>query len=340
MKFFNVLLGVVFCLVSCNNQKSLFKLQRVKGSALGTTYGVVYFSSKKIVGIEKSLDSLFSAVNNSMSTYILTSDISKINRGDRTLVVDQMFRDVFKLSKEIHKETKGYFDPTVGKLVNAWGFGPKKLKLTMNNRTVDSLRQYVGFSKVSLAKNNILYKENSNIILDFNAIAKGYCIDRIATYLDTKNIKNYLIELGGELIAKGENLKKQSSWKVGIDDPNQKETRTLISTLSLNNRAMATSGNYRKFRIDKVTGKKYVHTINPLTGYTQISQVLSVSVLANNCATADAYATAFMAMPLEETKKIVELKKELDIYIVYSNPKSKIEVFTSKGFKEVLNKIN
>jgi len=332
------LLFVLLCLLSaCKQQSTSIKLYRERGNALGTTYNISYFSSDIIPEIEKGLDSVFKEINTSMSTYIPLSDISKINAGDSTIVVDKMFKEVFNLSKKIYEKTNGYFDPTVGKLVNAWGFGPKELKLKMTEHTVDSLRQYVGFSKVELTKEGTLRKQNANITLDFNAVAKGYCVDRIAVYLDSKNIENYLVELGGELVAKGKHLNKKTLWTVGIDNPNQKETRTLISTLQLKNKGMATSGNYRKFRIDSLTGEKYVHTINALTGYTQSTNVLSVSVLAHNCATADAYATAFMAMSLEETKKVLQSNNDLEGYVLYSTSKDSILTYETEGFRKVLN---
>lgn len=323
-------------ILSCKQQNTTFQLRKKHGRALGTTYNVSYFSTQKIHGINKSFDSIFKVVNHSMSTYISSSDISKINNGDSTIVVDQMFREVYQLSKRIHQNTNGFFDPTVGKLVNAWGFGPKHLKLKMTPSVIDSLKQFVGFSKIKLTNKGIIKKQNPNIYIDFNAIAKGYCIDRIAAYFTKQNIDNYLIELGGELISKGINLDKNTPWAVGIDDPNQTNTRTLISVLTLKNKGMATSGNYRKYRIDSLTGKKYVHTINPFTGYTQISNVLSVSVLANDCATADGYATAFMAMPLNETKKILQQNNNLEAFIVFNDTLDHITTFTTQGFKNAL----
>jgi len=337
MKHIIIALILPLVLFSCSQENKPLKLQKQQGNALGTTYSILYFSPLKLSKVEKSLDSIFRVVNTSMSTYIPTSDISKINKGDSTVVVDKMFEEVFELSKSIHKTTEGYFDPTVGKLVNAWGFGPKSLKLKMTSNIVDSLKQYVGFSKVNLTSKNTIKKQNSNIEIDFNAIAKGYCIDRIAAFLDAKKVKNYLIELGGELVSKGKHIDKKSSWIVGIDDPNQKEIRTLISTLSLNNKAMATSGNYRKFRVDSITGKKYVHTINPLTGYTKPSNILSVSVLANNCATADAFATAFMAMPLKKTKRITQSRQDIEVYVLFLDSSNNVRTYISKGFEEVLN---
>lgn len=333
-----IFFSLLCVLLSCNNSKQSTKpkLKSISGNALGTTYSILYFQEQEDI-LSKDLDSIFKVVNQSMSTYIATSDISKINQGDNSIVVDKMFREVFLLSKKIHSATDGYFDPTVGKLVNAWGFGPQNLKLKMNKTTVDSLKQFVNFSKVQLTSNNTINKDNINIELDFNAIAKGYCIDRIAHFLNQKKIHNYLIELGGELIAKGIKINNNKPWTVGVDDPNQKNVRELIATVNLTNKAMATSGNYRKFRIDTITGKKYVHTINPINGYTVPSQVLSASVIANDCATADAYATAFMAMPLSKTIEIVSKNKDLEAYILFSVSKDSIGKFASDGFKKVLN---
>ena len=333
-----VFISLMCVLLSCSNTKrpSDQTLKTITGGALGTTYNILYFTKQQ--PIKKSeLDSIFNVVNQSMSTYIPSSDISKINKGDSTVVIDKMFEEVFLLSKKIHSNTGGYFDPTVGKLVNAWGFGPKKLKLKMNQNTVDSLKQFVGFSKLKLNPNRTINKQNKNIELDFNAIAKGYCIDRLASFFNQKKIDNYLIELGGELIAKGTKINTNRPWTVGVDNPNQTNTRELITTLSLTNKAMATSGNYRKFRIDSLTGKKYVHTINPITGFTIPSAVLSASVIANDCATADAYATAFMAMPLSKTIEIVNKNSNLEAYILFSASKDSIGQFASEGFKKLLN---
>ena len=320
-------------LISCQKkQTKKLILKQETGQALGTSYSVLYFAKAEKSNIEKSLDSIFLVVNKSMSTYIATSDISKINKGDTTIVVDHMFKDVFNTSADIYKETKGYFDPTVGNLVNAWGFGPQKYKLKMTPNTVDSLMQFVGFNKLSLTKEGLLKKSTPNVYLDFNAIAKGYCIDRIGDYLDSKLINNYLIEVGGELLAKGTHLEKQKPWTVGIDNPTQKEERTLYATLPLKNKGMATSGNYRKFRLDSSSGKKYVHIIDAKTGFTKPSEILSVSVLANTCAIADGYATAFMAMPLEETKKVLDKETDLEGYIIYSAPNGDLKTYATKAF--------
>lgn len=304
------------------------------GGALGTSYSITILYPEAL-NLEREIDSVFRVINYSMSTYIPDSDISKINQGDSIIVVDKMFTEVFELSKEVYSNTNGCFDPTVGALVNAWGFGPGK-QLALDSTKVDSILKFVGFNKVRLTEDGTVIKNDPRIFIDFNAIAKGYAIDRLAELLDQKDIENYLIEVGGEIIAKGENKLKQKSWIVGIDDPLIEEGRRLKLTLQLRDNAMASSGNYRKFRVDSTTGKKFVHTIDPKTGYTKNSDVLAVSVIAKNCAKADAYATAFMAMELSESIKFLSSQKELDAYIIYIDEVGEVTEFMTPEFKELV----
>jgi thiamine biosynthesis lipoprotein len=272
-----------------------------------------------------------------MSTYQDNSDISRINSGAEEVEVDVHFQNVFRYSNQIFRESNGYFDPTVGSLVNAYGFGPDKPLDEPDEAVLDSIKQLVGFEKVKLTAGNTIQKENPNIYLDFNAIAKGYTIDVIADYLDKQNVENYLIELGGELVAKGQNLERESPWMVAIDNPQQTDAeRTLQTVLALKNRAMATSGNYRKFRIDSITGNRYVHTINPLNGKAEKSNLLSASVLAENCTLADGYATAFMALGYEKSLEMLEELENVDVYFIYVDEAESIRVFTSNGFAEAL----
>ncbi|WP_318344262.1 FAD:protein FMN transferase [Flagellimonas baculiformis] len=304
------------------------------GNALGTTYSIIYISDTEL-DYQQEIDSVFQAVNRSMSTYIPTSDISKINAGDSTIVVDDMFREVFDISNKVHKVSNGYFDPTVGVLANAWGFGPGE-QIALDSLKVDSLLAYVGWDKVALNKDNTIFKAHPAIRFDFNAVAKGYAIDRLGAMLDAKGIKNYLVEVGGEVLAKGTNLVSEKQWTVGIDDPQVEEGRQLKQIVSLKDRAMASSGNYRKFRVDPETGKKYVHTINPKTGYTKNSNVLATSVVANTCALADAFATTFMAMDLEESQKVLEDHDELEAYIIYLDEEGNTKEFMTSGFKALV----
>ncbi len=329
------LLACVFLiLIACNEQQVGIVKNSNDGTALGTTYSLVYFADKEL-DYQKQIDSVFAVINQSMSTYIPTSDISKINRGDSVIVVDEMFQEVFKLSKRINSATDGYFDPTVGVLVNAWGFGPEK-QIALDSIKVDSLLNYVGFEKVKLTIDNRIIKTNPRIRFDFNAVAKGYAIDRLASFLDSKNVQNYLLEVGGELVAKGINVQKNKNWVVGIDDPQATEERELKLLITLKDKALASSGNYRKYRIDTETGEKFVHTVNPKTGFTKNSYTLGVTILAENCATADAYATAFMAMDLDKTFKVLSKQKQLDAYIVYLDEKGNVQEFATEGLRNVI----
>ncbi len=321
-------------MASCGLDSGTFVKSTHFGEALGTSYSITILYLEEL-NLEREIDSVFKVVNYSMSTYLPDSDISKINQGDSNIVVDKMFRDVFELSKEVYSDTEGYFDPTVGALVNAWGFGPGK-QLALDSTKVDSILQFVGFDKVRLTEKGTVIKNDPRIFFDFNAIAKGYAIDRLAELLDQKDIENYLIEVGGEIIAKGENKLKQKSWIVGIDDPQVEEGRRLKLTLQLRDNAMASSGNYRKFRIDSITGKKFVHTINPKTGYTRDANILAVSVIAKNCAKADAYATAFMAMELSESIKLLGAHKELNAYIIYIDEIGEVTEFMTPDFKKLV----
>lgn len=327
----NLILGTLVLLLGCADDRSPIKNLSI-GNALGTTYSIIYLSKEKL-DFQREIDSVFNVVNQSMSTYIPDSDISKINQGDTTVVIDHMFKEVFELSRRIHQESNGYFDPTVGTLVNAWGFGPGK-EMVLDSVKVDSLLQYVGFDRVNLTLDGRIEKESPEIYFDFNAVAKGYAIDRLGAMLDDHGIENYLVEVGGEVLTKGENEVTKKKWTVGIDDPQVEFGRQLKKIISLKNKALASSGNYRKFRIDSITGEKYVHTIDPKTGFTKNSRVLAASVIAEDCATADAYATTFMAMDLEDSKAFLDKHQELEAYIIYLDDEGSTQEFMTEGFKK------
>lgn len=293
-KRYSVLL--LISLVGCTPQ---LQVQQVTGYALGTTYNITYFDTQLNPDIPPALDSIFYVLNKSMSTYIKNSDISKINSGDEQVIVDHHFTKVFDKSKEVFAATKGFFDPTVGSLVNAYGFGPEQSLTTLTTAVRDSLLNLTELAKVTLTEEGRVKKTNPNIYLDFNAIGKGYAVDVISSMMESQfGYSNTLVEIGGELHAKGKHILKNSQWTVAIDAPNiNPDERELLRTLKLENQALATSGNYRKYRIDDA-GNKVVHTINPLNGTARPSKVLSASVVAADCMTADAYATALMSMPL------------------------------------------
>lgn len=332
--FFKILLLLAFTAFFISCEKG-YTAKEVRGEALGTTYSIKYYS-KEDISLESALDSIFERVNLSMSTYRKDSDISRLNRNDSLVKVDSLFQNVFRLSLQVFTESEGYFDPTVGNLVNFYGFGPEREEIVIDSVRIDSLMQYVGLDKIKISPEGKVKKDISGLYIDFNAIAKGYTIDLIGHYLDSKKVSNYLVELGGELLAKGENLDKQTVWIVGVDDPSQTSERTLTAAVTLHDRAMATSGNYRKNRLDPSTGKMYVHTVNPLTGYAEKSDVLSASVLAENCALADAYATAFMAMGLDRAKEMLSRLDRVDAFLIYADEAGGMKEFSTPGFKEAL----
>jgi thiamine biosynthesis lipoprotein len=297
----------------------------LKGLVFGTSYKIIYLNGVK--NHQKSIDSLFFLMNRSLSTYLPTSDISKVNEGDTTIIVDALFSEVFKKSKRIHSETNGYFDPTVGNLVNSWGFGPKNEQKILTDAEVKEQMQFVGFDKV-IFKNGKISKQHPEIYLDFNAIAKAFGIDVIARFFNSKKIDNYLIEIGGEIRTKG--FKKNNlPWVVQLVDPLKKDGETGFKIINISNKSMATSGNYRKYRITS-EGKKYVHTVNPKTGYAIESNLLSASVIAHtDCADVDGYATAFMAMGFEKTKAFLETNKNLQVILLYTNNNGNLEEFST-----------
>lgn len=322
--------------LSCSNPDE--REQVITGEALGTTYQVKFFHEKELA-LEKGLDSVFEVINASMSTYRGDSDISRINAGDTTVVVDEHFKKVFEDSYNIYKESKGHFDPTVGNLVNAYGFGPERGIKELSRSKIDSMMQYVGFNKLVLTEGNRIKKETPEIYLDFNAIAKGYAVDVMGEYMAQQDVRDYLIELGGELLAKGLNQKNGKAWAVGIDDPEQTSSqRVLTAAVRLQDRGMATSGNYRKYRVDSLTGVQYVHTINPLSGRSEKSDLLSATVLAPTCALADAYATAFMSLGFEGSLEMLDRVGGVDVYFIYAGGDNAVKVFTTKGFEEALLK--
>ncbi len=238
------------------------------------------------------------------------------------------------MSKEVWEESDRYFDPTVGILVNAYGFGPIVLSDNGNNKSIESLKHLVGFDKVFLNNNNEVIKENKDIFIDFNSIAKGYSVDLIGEFLSQKKINNYLIELGGEILAKGINKKTKSVWTLGIQDPLNQDK--YIQTVELNDKALATSGNYRKYRLDPETGERYVHTINPITGLTSKNNTLSVSVISEDCITSDAWATALLSLDINRGRSIIDEKETLEaLWIISDN--DKVEIIKSKNWNKLRN---
>ena len=307
---------------------------KITGLAQGTYYAITYFDSKTR-DLQPEIDSFFNAFNKTASTYLESSIISRFNRNDTTARADETFIVVFNKSHEVSVDTDGAFDITTYPLSDAWGFGftdPMKL----DQAKVDSILQYVDYRKVKIEGDRLI-KETPEIRLDLNAIAKGYSVDLIGNILEEKGIMNYLADVGGEVLAKGQKP-DGSEWKVGIERPTEDsdDKRSLDAVVTLKNKALATSGNYRRYFIKD--GLKYSHTIDPKTGYPVTHKLLSASVLADNTMTADAYATAFMVMGLEKAKAFVAERPELEAHFIYTNNKGQYETWTSPGLVELIVK--
>ncbi len=327
---------IAFLITSCGKPQDII-MQTNTGFALGTTYTIQYETSNENVNYQNEIENVFHEVNQSISAYLPTSDISRINRGEKEVVIDDYFKTVYDFSREVYEKTDGFFDPSVGALVNAWGFGPEKPINNLTEQQVDSIMLFTGFDKVSITSEGKVIKQHPSMTFDFNSLGKGYAIDLIGEMFDKNGIKNYIIEVGGEILSKGKNTKKVKKWTVAIDSPIQdSDERQYIELITLENKAMATSGNYRKFRVDPETGDHYVHILNAKTGYPMKNNVLSVSVIAENCMKADAYATAFMVMPYEKTKKLLSELKDVDAYVVSRDQYGNIQKYITKGFQDLI----
>lgn len=326
MKTKHILNFIVIFLVVTSCKQEIAKQDFVlQGGVFGTSYKITYLNATK--NYQKSLDSLFLKINNSVSTYIPNSAISKINRGEKGIAIDTIFKEVMQKSQRIYRETNGYFDPTVGNLVNAYGFGPKIEKKDLTQEEIENYMQFVGLNKVMLKDDKII-KEHPKVYLDFNSIAKGLGIDIVARFLDAKSVDNYLIEIGGEIRAKGTKA-NHKPWLIKLVNPVKANDNNGFKVINLSNKSMATSGNYRKFRITD-NGEKYVHTINPKTGLATESNLLSASVIGNiDCADVDAYATAFMAMGLEKTKLFLKTKEDLKVILIYADADGSLQEFST-----------
>ena len=320
-----LLLLIIFISISCKQELTNTKLN---GPIFGTFYEVTYASDND-KNYQNSVDSIFAVINQSMSNYQEDSDISKVNRHELERV-DAHFVEVFKASKKIYNETNEVFDPTIGKLVNAWNFGSEQNKTKLDSLKIDSLMQYVGFEKIVL-KNNSLIKTTPKPYIDFNAIAKGYTVDIVGEFLESKNVTNYLVNIGGELRTKGVNIDKHSGWTVGVENPNFDGSQSYNKKFVLRNKSMATTGTYRKYKLD-ANGNRYAHIINTQTGYPTKTNILSVSVIAENCMMADGYATAFQAMGVENVKQFLTKHPELKAYIIFENKNKEFEILEFNNF--------
>ena len=304
-----LIVGTIFII----RQQRATPFQHCAGPIFGTTYSITYQHDEDL---QAEIVARMKEVDTTLSMFNEESVISQINN-NKSITPTAMFLDVFQQAQQICKDTDGAFDITVAPLVNLWGFGFKHNE-TPDQQAVDSLMRFVGYQKVKYDGHYIV-KRDPRIMLDCSAIAKGYGADVVARLLDKKGVKNYLVEIGGEVVTRGIS-EKRLPWKIGVikptDDPLQ-QGNELQTVLNITDKAMATSGNYRNFYYKG--GKKYAHTIDPKTGQPVQHNILSATVLTNRCARADAYATAFMVMGLEKAQKVLERNPDLLAYLIYDD---------------------
>ena len=327
---FLVLLIVGTVLIIRQQQSTPY--QKNSGLIFGTTYNITYQYSDDL---QEEIEAELKKVDSEFSMFNSQSLVARVNKGESPKLTNS-FCDIFKLAQKISDETNGAFDITIAPLVNAWGFGFKH-EQTPTKHQVDSLRQLIGYQHVSLNGNRIAMKKQG-MMLDFSAIAKGYGVDAIAALLKRHDIKNFMVEIGGEITTRGINPQRVP-WKIGVNKPNEDNlnvSHELQTILNVTDISMATSGNYRNFYVKE--GKKYAHTIDPKTGYPVQHTLLSATVLADKCATADAYATSFMVLGMDGAKQILERHKELMAYLIFTDRKGNLAVWYSPSLKDKIVK--
>ncbi len=304
--------------------------QTDQGLVFGTVYKVTYQSDKNL---KNDIDKALKEVDETFSTYNKNSIISKINENEDVTVSDEFIK-VYNIAQKIYKETNGAYDITVAPLVNAWGFGFKNSD-KVDSCTIDSILKFVGNDKVFIENGKVI-KKDKRTMLDFSSIAKGYGVDAVGKALEKQGVKNYMVDIGGEVVLKGTNP-KMKNWRIGINKPiddSLSVNQELQTILELSDIGMATSGNYRNFYYKG--GKKYAHTIDPISGYPVQHSILSATVIAKDCTTADAYATAFMAMGKEKAIALCNRHPELDAYFICDDNKGGYEIVMTDGMKKYL----
>ncbi len=333
----------LFILSSCQEEIDRRSFLEIQGETQGTTYTIIIVENDVTV-TKNHIDSLFSSFDASLSTYISTSVISQLNESKEQFTIEDKtgyFKRCYGLSKDVFVKTNGAFDPSVFPLVKGWGF-MNNVETPLSQSAVDSILTFISFEpdklhSIRFENSSIeLTKKHPSFQIDFNAIAQGLSVDVVDDFLKNKGYQNYYIEVGGELIVRGHN-REGENWKIGVDAPKENlDTRELNTILSISDKAIATSGNYRKFY--EVDGVKYSHTLDPKTGFPVQHSLLSVTVIANDAARADAYATAFMVIGVKKTLEFIQThpNEELEVYLLYGDESGEINSRMSDGFAQFI----
>ena len=319
-------------LFSCNSdgkKKEYTDYFQENGEIFTTSYNIKYAYSRSL---KNEITDELNRFDLSLNPFKKNSIITKVNNNE-PVELDSFFVDVFNKSVEVSKNSNGYFDITTSPLINAWGFGFENMD-SVTPELIDSLRQFVGYEKIAINENGEVIKTDSRVQINTSAIAKGYSCDVVADLLESYGIENYMIEIGGEVSAKGVN-EKGVCWRIGVDKPNDEAIfieHDLQVIISLCDKSLATSGNYRNFYVKN--GKKYAHTINPKTGYPSETDILGATVIADDCMTADAYATAFVAMGLDKSIEAAKGLGGVDYYFIFANEDGTFGTVYSTGFEQ------
>ncbi|WP_278623809.1 FAD:protein FMN transferase [Parabacteroides gordonii] len=318
----------ILVFTACTNQKQYFE---ESGSVFHTLYHIKYEAPELLT---EKIDAEFQKFNLSLNPFNPNSIIAKVNRNE-PVEADDWFIEVFNKATEVSNNSEGLFDITCAPLINLWGFGFSKMD-SVTPLMIDSIKQFVGYQKVKLNGRQVV-KDDPRILLNCSAIAKGYASDIIARLLEREGVKNYMVEIGGEVTMKGVN-QNGDCWLIGINKPEDDSTgikNEIDEVVQLCKKGgVATSGNYRNYYVKD--GKKYAHTIDPRTGYPSEQNILSATIVADDCITADAYATAFMAMGLEKTRQAAKNIPGIEYYVIYSDENGKHQIEYSKGMLQYL----
>lgn len=343
--FYNMTIPIIFCktiivlatMWSCQNTESTSTFLPIEGETMGTTYHIIYETTTSEIDLKPKVDSVLAQLNMAVSTYITESLISRLNRGEKidTEKEDRDIIEFFKTNintvKRIYKATNGYFDPTVMPLVNYYGFGyAKRNKVEeIDSAYIEQLMKGVGFQKIWSAFDGSTWQIPQHVELDFSAVAKGGAVDYLMNYFLSLGLDNFMIEIGGETYGRGGG-RAGKGWIIGINTPKEHALATdIFDKVVLKNKAIATSGNYRNFY--EVDGHKYAHTINPKTGFFEQKNVISATILADDCASADALATACVAAGLDQSKEFFESYSEVEAYLLYNNGSDSLLIYQTTG---------
>ena len=334
-KFLTLCLGALL-LFSCDNSKKN-KIYEVEGKGGSVVYRIKYISTDS-TNLKPAIDSLVKLVDHSISAYNPESIVAKINQGYVSTKVNDHFKKAFTTAEKVWKESGGYYDPTVGILVKAWGFGKELIQPISKLPTeqeIDSLKRYVGFEKVHITDDDYVKKQNPAIQLDLTSVLRGYTADVISDFLKSKGIENFYVKVDSEGIVLGRDIVNNTPWKVEAEDPYELNNDYKEVILNLNNESISTDENYRRVWIDG-NGKRFVHIINPFTGHPMTGEMLSATVIAKTAVESDAYSTMFMIIGLEKSKEFLTKHPELKALLVYSDQNNQVQTYKTQNIEPLI----